>query len=480
MSGGDDGAILIVGMMACVCSVVLSAGLTYTCTGGSFDPDDFDTEKCLELFPEDTSDGGGSGSGSGSGGSGSGSGSGGSGNVASSQHLTICGTQFFSNESRTCFTGSEQVGVRWAWLNNDTASSCREKVAKYLVEVSSSMDNHNTKKMYNVLGKDANSVIISGASSLMTSSGNAQNVKIYITPLDASGAKISETAVAEVDTGSSDTDTCDAIGGTAVPLANFVQVTAGTAGTGEDCSGGTWSPPGPCMADDGVTELTGEVGKCGTGSALLTLSGQTPASAGGTCVVEKRDRCTKPCPVETPSDCVLARLPNVDENWNPYPGTPDYNATCKQQCEASGATTEEIYASVDVMEDAKGTGNCHFSQITTCTCPKDCVGYWNPTGSDPERKCTTDIYQWGPFAIYDNKAYVVTTDENLTGKCPNRGKRTKTRGRMYSRIKTGPTSYGERDYEISADRRQFRSPQGSWVNFTDEHLRMCPETETVS
>jgi len=480
MSGGDDGAILIVGMMACVCSVVLSAGLTYTCTGGSFDPDDFDTEKCLELFPEDTSDGGG-------GGGGGGGGSGGSENVPRSQDLTICGTQFFSNESRTCFTGSEQVGVRWAWLNNDTASSCREKVAKYLVEVSSSMDNHNTKKMYNVLGKDANSVIISGASSLMTSSGNAQNVKIYITPLDASGAKISETAVAEVDTGSSDTDTCDAIGGTAVPLANFVQVTAGTAGTGEDCSGGTWSPPGPCMADDGVTELTGEVGKCGTGSALLTLSGQTPASAGGTCVVEKRDRCTKPCPVETPSDCVLARLPNGEINWNPYPGTPDYNATCKQQCEASGATTEEIYASADVMEDAVGTGNCHFTQTTTCTCPRDCVGHWNPAGSDtyPGRKCAESIYTPAPYFYYDKKEYVVDQNENATGKCPNRGKKIKTRGRAYRFLHTGPPSNPlvQHEYEVSADGMQLRRPGSTtyqWFNLTPENLRICPQTETYN
>ena len=462
---GEESSMFVVMMILCSCSIALTAGLGYTCTGGSFGLDDFDMGKCLELFPEDTSGGGGGG--------------GGSQTVPDSQDLTICGTQFFSNESRTCFTGSEQVGVRWAWLNSDTASSCRDKVAKYLVEVSSSIDNHNTKKMYNVLGKDANSVIISGASSLMTSGGNAQNVKIYITPLDASGAKISETAVAEVDTGSSDTDTCEAIGGTAVPFADFLQVTAGAAETGEGCSGGTWSPPGPCMADDGVTELTGEVGKCGTGSALLTLSGQTPASAGGSCLVEKRERCTKPCPEETPSDCLLARLPNGEINWNPYPGTPDYIDTCKTQCKASGATTEQIFASADVLEDAVGTGNCYYTQTTTCECPRDCVGHWNPTGSDPARKCTTNPSAWGPFAVYDNKEYIVDTPANSTGECPNRGKRAKTRGRIYYLYKTGPTSYGERDQEISADGSQIRAPGNPWRNLTDENLRMCPATETI-
>ena len=484
---GEESSMIVIMMIVCSCSIALTAGLGYTCTGGSFGLDDFDMDKCLEwpkkstsnTTPTSTTTPGGGG--------------GGSQTVPDSQDLTICGTQFFSNESRTCFTGSEQVGVRWAWLNSDTASSCRDKVAKYLVEVSSSIDNHNTKKMYNVLGKDANSVIISGASSLMTSGGNAQNVKIYITPLDASGAKISETAVAEVDTGSSDTDTCEAIGGTAVPFADFLQVTAGAAETGEGCSGGTWSPPGPCMADDGVTELTGEVGKCGTGSALLTLSGQTPASAGGSCVVEKRERCTKPCPEETPSDCLLARLPpspNGEEGgvvWNPYPGSPDYIDACKTQCKASGATTEEIYQSANVLEDAVGEGGCTFSQETTCECPRDCVGHWTSTGTESGRHCVELAnLSWTNnmiLADYNMERFDVTTPANSTGECPNAGKSRKTKTRMYYYYYDFLTKK-ERDLEISADGTQVRQPPSSstgnpWWNFSEEHLRLCPPNETI-
>lgn len=427
--------IMMVGLMACVFSAALSAGFAYTCTGGSFDPDDFDTDKCLELFPEDDDDGGG-------GGGGGDGGDGGSEDAPSSQDLTICGTQFFSNESRTCFTGSEQVGVRWAWLNNDTASSCREKVAKYLVEISSSKDNHNTKKMYSVVGKDSNSIIISGAGSFMVQNGNKQNVKIYITPLDASGAKISQTAVAEVDTSSSNTDTCDAIGGTAVALSSFTDVSTSSSSSSEggtDCVGGTWSAPGPCMADDGVTVLTGEPGKCGAGTAKLTLSGYTPPTGGGTCVTEKRERCTNPCPVETPTPCVLARLPNGEINWNPYPGTPDYNATCRTQCAASGAATESIFASADVLEDAQGTGACNYTQTTTCTCPRDCVGHWQRASSTETRDCLAVPNSWPVQADYMSESFIVDTPANETGSCPDQGRVRKTRQQVYKKYFSGPT-----------------------------------------
>ena len=56
----DDGAILVVFMMMCVFSVVLSAGLTYTCTGGTFDFDDFDADKCF-VIPQDEGSGTGAG-----------------------------------------------------------------------------------------------------------------------------------------------------------------------------------------------------------------------------------------------------------------------------------------------------------------------------------------------------------------------------------------------------------------------------------
>jgi hypothetical protein len=418
----DDGGAMIALMMGFMVSCVVSAtSFGYTCTGGTFDLEKFDVDRCFELPEEDDGSGGGGGGGGG-----------GSAQTPESKDLVICDAQFFSNESRTCFTGSQQVGVRWAWLNSDVASGCREKVGKYLIEVSSSSDNHNKKYMYKVVGKDANSIIISGASQLMTSSGNSQNVRIYITPLDSSGSKLSDTATAEVDTGSSNTDTCDVIGGAAVPFADFVPVTTQEEENATDCVGGTWSDPGPCIADDGVTELTGEVGKCGAGTALRTLSGQTPASGGGSCVVEKRERCTKPCPVETPTPCVLARLPNGEINWNPYPGTPDYNDTCKKQCAESGATTENIFASADVLEDAVGTGACNFTQTTTCTCPKDCVGHWQQMPSESKRNCTDNYLARNTvYADYKVEKFIVDQDENETGQCPDKGKTRRTRGVPY-------------------------------------------------
>ena len=125
---GDDGAILAVGMIACFFSAVMSAGLSYTCTGGSFDPDDFDTDKCLELFPKDTSGGGGGGVND-------------PGNYPPSDEYTVCKGLFYNEATTTCFGGTT-AGIRWEWLSSDEALDCRAKTAKYSVVISSSYNNH--------------------------------------------------------------------------------------------------------------------------------------------------------------------------------------------------------------------------------------------------------------------------------------------------------------------------------------------------
>lgn len=413
MSAGDESAILVLAMLASVCSSVVSGALSYTCTKGTFDLNNLDFEKCIQL-PEE---------GDGSGGGGAAVETYGSDYAAAGEDLLVCFNTFFSNESRTCFTDTSQIGVRWAWLNSDLASSCREKVAKYFIEVSSSSDNHNKKYGYAVVGKDANSIIISDASAVMVDGENKQNVRLYITPLDASGAKIADTATAEVDVGSSATESCDAIGGTAVPFSEFQELSTAVAESGTPCTGGTWSEPGPCIADDGVTELTGEPGACGAGTALKVLTGYT---GGPPCVTEKRERCAKECPEPTPTDCVLARLPNGEINWNPYPGTPDYNSTCRTQCAASGATTESIFASADVLEDAQGNGQCAYTQTTTCECPRDCVGSWQHTG-DESRYCLEPPYQNNMEATYKVEKFTVSTPAAGGGSCPDQNKTRKTR-----------------------------------------------------
>lgn len=459
-----EAGMLVVAMMVSVFSSAVSGALTYTCTGGSFDYDQFDADKCLTLPEED-------GGGSGGGGSGGGVNTYGSDYAAAGEDLLVCFSTFFSNESRTCFTETSQVGVRWAWLNSDLASSCRDKVAKYFVEVSSSADNHNKKYAYTVVGKDANSIIISDASVLMVDGDNKQNVRLYITPLDASGAKITDTATAEVDVGSSATESCDAIGGTAVAFSEFTELETPVEGSGTPCTGGTWSEAGPCMADDGVTEITGEPGACGAGTALKVLSGYT---GGPPCVTEKRERCAKECPEPTPTDCVLARLPNGEINWNPYPGTPDYNATCLAQCSASGETTESIFASADVLEDAQGSGRCAYTQTTTCECPRDCVGSWKHTSTE-DRWCEQDTTR---SATYKVEKFTVSTPANATGSCPDEGKTRKTRTHFGARVKMWTGNWENLNITVDGMRWKAILPPGSaatanWVDIPST----CPVSE---
>jgi hypothetical protein len=285
------------------------------------------------------------------------------------------------------------------------------------------------KYKYDVVGSSANSIVISDASSLMSGS---ENIKIYVTPLDASNLKLTDTVEVTVDLGNSDVESCNAVGGTPVPFSSFTEISNNTtpSSQSQSCTG-TWSPPGPCTADDGATILTGEVGKCGTGTSLRTCPDGCPGETNDSgCVTEKRERCENACPEETPSDCILARLPNGEINWNPYPGTPDYNAACAEVCLTSGGDTGEVYASADVMHDAVGSGNCAYSQTTTCTCPKDCTGHWEREPDEVDRSCFPNEQSWGiyPFATYKVERFVVDDDETgATGTCPDRGKWRRTR-----------------------------------------------------
>ena len=463
MSAGDNAAtgMLVLAMVVSVCSSAISGALTYTCTGGSFKTEDFNTDKCLGWPDKENGSGGGGGVQTY-----------GSEYAAAGEDLLVCFATFFSNESRTCFTDTSQIGVRWAWLNSDIASSCREKVAKYFIEVSSSSDNHNKKYAYTVVGKDANSIIISDASAVMVDGENKQNVRLYITPLDASDAKIADTATAEVDVGSSATESCDAIGGTAVAFSEFKELSTAVAESGTPCTGGTWSEPGPCMADDGVTELTGEPGACGAGTALKVLTGYT---GGPPCVTEKRERCAKECAEPTPTDCVLARLPNGEINWNPYPGTPDYNSTCRTQCAASGAETESIFASADVLEDAQGNGQCAYTQTTTCECPRDCVGSWQHTG-DESRHCLPDSTNME--ATYKVEKFEVSTPAAGGGSCPNQNKTRKTRTNLTLGYNDWTGKWHWSSIEISGDKyRRTDLPSYMTASWNDIPSK-CPSSES--
>ena len=63
----DNTGLFIVLMIACAMSIVSSVLMSYTCTGGTWDFDNFKASKCVEIPEDETDPGSGDGSGSGSG-----------------------------------------------------------------------------------------------------------------------------------------------------------------------------------------------------------------------------------------------------------------------------------------------------------------------------------------------------------------------------------------------------------------------------
>lgn len=358
-----------IGMVAvCGLSAMLSFALgSYTCTNGTFDFSNFDGSLC---FTRPNEGGGSGGGGGGGGGSGFGSPLGVGGIVVeaaaftddfpASAHFSECdGAVAIVKECRELTnSGQARIGIRW-----DT-HMCQEHVMKYAIDIFSSA---NTDKRYRYITANSpgkNAIIIDV---IPPSFHDGHNITIIVTPLDQYNKKISTGTEVVLDTESY--EICDGIGGNTTTFSLFREVTEAPPAP-VDCTGGTWSAPGSCMADDGKTVLTGEPGKCGAGITKNLLMNYTPAQYGGTCNTEKGARCYVPCPSEEPADCVLAKYPQDHPTlpgkiaWNPAPGTPDYNFMCCQ-VEPKG----KVFQSADVLEDAQGSGQCNYTQEVTCSCP---------------------------------------------------------------------------------------------------------------
>jgi hypothetical protein len=341
-----------------VCMISSFAMGSYTCTGGTFDLGEFNGDTCFAWPEKKTASGGGSGSGSGSGGGGGG------GNPASytgdfpaSAHFSKCDGAVAI--LRECRQSGGNFGVRWNTI------MCSEHVAKFGIDVVSSADASKKYRYITANAPGRNSIVIS---QVPRSFYSGHNITLIVTPLDQYEKKISTGTESVLDSISS-YESCSGIGGSPVPFAQFKEVTAERPAP-VDCTGGSWSAPGSCMADDGVTILTGEPGKCGAGITKRILSGYTQPKYGGTCKTEEGTRCYVPCPAETPSNCVLAKYPEDHPTragqiaWNPASGTPDFNYMC-----CSVDPKGKVFQSADVLEDAQGTGTCQYTQEISCSCP---------------------------------------------------------------------------------------------------------------
>jgi len=456
----DDAAIIVVMMMACFFSAVMSAGLSYTCTGGSFDPDDFDTDKCLELFPEDTSGGGGGGGGGG----GTTTPTQDPSTYAPADEYAFCKGQFYNEATTTCFSSGGIAGIRWSWFENDEARTCRSKTYKYGIVVSSSQNSHRVKYRFpDIVGSEANSFNFSGAPPGFLP---GQNIKFYITPLDVNDKKVGDMAeyVLDVDNSS---ETCRGHGSpvsfskaTIIEDPNASDPSAAPAPDPVPCDGNVYKPVSGCMRAGLELNDPYDSSRCGDGFQTTELDTSHPSykapKHGGTCEYSKTMPCSNPCSDTVVREKKTQAVCNLEaytyNQWTNSLGcvkdtgfdktSPPTDASAYVQITENCFPIGEkdgVVATLS-MKPSVDEYSCvpvyNWNACGKTECPKNCVGDWvdhpNPeevsccrrwrsqTNYCPERPGDAPTSGSGKGAR--RQKYVVTSPANSTGACPLLGK----------------------------------------------------------
>ncbi len=362
---------IIILLVACCFFALVVGGLGFwTCTGGSFDTDQFDSGKCLSIPGGDDDDGGGGGGGGGGTYTPPNS-------ITTSSDFLACVGSIFPNETKTCFDkGSGSAGLRWNWADTDQATDCKAKVVKYRIDFSSSASNHALIYRYTVLGGNANAFRFKNCPSTFL---DGTNIKFILSPLTGSDELVVAPIETELDTNSAGSS-CEDIGAGSVASAidfnsiSVVQEPEETPPPPTDCTGGTWSDWGACMKDGSV------VSECGNyGIKTRQLTGYTPAANGGTCVTEQSESCyTGACPTPPsapppppPQDCVLSDWFDMVEEGQ--------TTICSRPCGGGKKTRKRL---VEISAAYGGTCPATTEEVdcNTHVCPVDCVGSWISNG----------------------------------------------------------------------------------------------------
>ena len=462
----DDGAILVVFVMICAFSVILTTGyLAYTCTAGTFDLGEFDADRCLVL----PLDGGGGGGGVGGGG-----GANDPGNYPPSSQTDACSGYMHEDVMTTCYdVNNKEAGVRWEWIDSDEALVCKGYTTKYGIVVSSSQENHTLKYRFpDVMGKDMNTFKFNNPPDGFLV---GQNIKFYITPLNDLDESIGNTVVATLDTNTS-SEVCNAHG-TAVDFKKATLITADDPQdeVPVDCTGGSWGPWGPCMMNQ--TDITNDQ-ICKSGIQTRSLAGYEAATGGGTCNLEESQSCRSTgCDVTTEpdQDCVVgdwdSQIASVSLGIPLYNDTYTGANTCSAACDGPSGSYPGAnpgggvrVESRDIKFGQEGRGKAcpdlrREQACNTQKCPKDCVGGWQNSGPTEQVDCSTGTHP-DYRATYQPQKYVVSENENPPGTCANRNKTRSVRVQTHEHRSRGSPRL--RDVPVS--------------KFEATNLVACPET----
>ena len=395
----DNTGLFIVLMIACAMCIVSSVLMSYTCTGGTWDFDNFKASKCVEI-PEDETDPGSGGGGGGGGGNNTSNIPSNSENIPRSEHY--CPGGLLIDQSKACFVkGQEKAGVTWAWAEYESVKECKPKCAKYQVIVYSNQDDNVAKYRYIKDGGDSSDFAFEGAP-VNWVTGRA--VTFEVTPLTADDKKLTDMAKIKV-TAQGESDQCGDMG-----MSNYVNfndlefIIEGEEDTPppekKDCTGGTWvlDEEYGCLSDGVKQDKTA----CGP-SCMQKFDKKgddfIAASGGGTCEETKyelfqRQSCS-PRVEDAPIDCVWGEwepIPLANVNDEPYNAV-GINGTCSTRC-GTGGLQRQIKQVISDDENVDNSEVCaNKIQYVACNrfdCGRSCEGSLVERNVAYETECVTD------------------------------------------------------------------------------------------
>ena len=423
----DNTGLFIVLMIACAMCIVSSVLMSYTCTGGTWDFDNFKASKCVEIPEDETDPGSGDGSDGDGDGGGSGSGDGSSledidpASLDNSEHYALCSGAIHPNDAKTCWNEDENgAGVRWEWSQAQEQALCQGYATKYRIIVSSNLDDHLMKYYYDKNISSANSFRFKNAPVGWL---KGTNVKFVVSALTSDDKRVITPFTVTLDAGES-TDDCDEVGGgIAIDWSEMKRVPkpaeAPPPPPPTDCSGGTWvlDEDYGCLSDGVKQDKTA----CGP-SCMQKFNKEgddfVGAAHGGTCELTKYELFQRQSCSDYEAD---AQIDCVWGEWTPAPlaGVSDepydaisINGTCSKEC-AGGLQRQAKYVSTD-DENVNSAEVCgtqiQYMECNTQECPIHCVGRWS---------CPQWAYKEKPTSgmqIGDRTCtYVITQTKNSTG-----------------------------------------------------------------
>ncbi len=409
----DSTGLFIVFMIFCVMSITSSILLTYTCTDGTWDFDNFEGKQCVKFPEEDKTDptvdedisdidpspivtyeyG-----------------------IPEASNYNECYDGMSINESKTTFNATDNsAGVRWFWSEATKYSGCKSSIGKYRVTVSTSLDNHQQEYYYDVLAGSANSFAFKNAPGGWLS---GQNIEFKISALTPSGLLVADTITVELDANESTDD--GSLVGVGIPV-DFNSMTKVIHGGDPpppvpdpvNCSGGTWANLGGCTID-GVTQVMSECGELAEQIQVLTGDDIIPASDGGTCITQR----TIPCATVRDSCNEFDEDKHtqvIDCKQGPWMTLNPCNVSC-----GGGKKTEWRDTITDPLNGGTPCGP-YYQEVdcNTQDCPVHCVGNW----SWPDNgNLVTEMF-WdqskngygGTKTIVKDGTFIVTQDANPYG-----------------------------------------------------------------